>query len=114
MTTPDTAGPPTVEPPYDEYETKQEWHDKVVSWQWKPLGRKTKRKAGECPRCGHPMTIDARAGVIATFLPRRSTRTARPVMARCHCSANHEGHPESVRNDWGCGFRTKVPPPEEP
>jgi len=95
-----------VEPAYSQYDNQAGWHDTVESWSWKPLDDQTSRKCGPCPRCGHTMTVDAGAGTVANLLP---SRRKRKILARCHCSANHEGHPDRPNRDWGCGFQVMIP-----
>jgi hypothetical protein len=96
------------EKPYNPAESEPTWRTAVEAWQWTALDEYTSRKVGECPRCGHTMTVDARGGTMTSALPQTARRR---VLARCNCGADHEGHPERTQNDWGCGFRTSVVAP---
>lgn len=79
------------------------WGDGVASWPWQPwlehdvqLGW---RKAGDCPYCGHAMTVH-----------QSKQRYGSPVdwkHARCNCGYPHAGRPadEPVQ---GCGQQADI------
>jgi hypothetical protein len=76
----------------------------------------------DCPRCGHPMTVDASA-TTTDALREVSAAVEEPAIAdaleelaatidsedelvgaRCNCRFEHDGHPPKPEDrTWGCG-----------
>ncbi len=90
-----------AELPYDT-ETPAEWVKQVDSWAWvadrNDAGRaRAWSKRGDCPRCGHVMTV--RIGIT------RGVNPERPVDAWCNCAVIHQEGLE------GCGQAAEVERP---
>ena len=79
-------------------------------------------KVVDCPRCGHPMTVDRTIVITDVFIETvdsledpvtksmlrevlaRVEGDAGSTDARCNCSFDHPGHPEDPAGyTWGCG-----------
>jgi hypothetical protein len=79
------------------------WQQAVESWPWHPWVRHGADlgwyKFGECPRCGHTMSV---------YQERvRTTALETTVSARCNCThPNHAGRPDQTT---GCGVGSVSP-----
>ncbi len=76
----------------------------------------------DCPRCGHPMSVDASSTTTDALrdvsgaveesevadaideLVQRIESTDELISAYCNCKIEHEGHPAKPEDrHWGCG-----------
>ncbi len=90
------------------------WEQEVASWKWTRVNLIEWRKQGNCPRCGHPISISAgvaiksfglRSGDVAAKL--RSMGMPESIDVRCNCSV---AHPPKVAAS-GCGQVGRIPFP---
>jgi hypothetical protein len=79
------------------------WVDAVSAWKWRDWQEDGvhvgQRKWGPCPRCGHTMSVYAKA--VETILPITT------VPARCNCGASHPKRSSTA--DGGCGVGSGTP-----
>ena len=85
------------------------WMEVVNAWDWRQRSPGEWSKSGDCPRCGHEMSVLVRGSVIlgGEAIERE---TMEPVLAICNCGDSHSGRPTGF--DRGCGQRALIDPPD--
>lgn len=103
------------------------WRDAVNGWPWQSLGDGDWEKSGNCPRCGHGISVaqqgsyttvaiseDALLGImVATERGALRTRSdeKEQFFARCDCGEQHPGRPTGIST--GCGQWAEIDPPPD-
>jgi|tagenome__1003787_1003787.scaffolds.fasta_scaffold20944239_4 hypothetical protein len=68
--------------------------------------------SGECPFCGHDITVRATSGAAVTLA--QMCESSGKFMAFCNCLVDHPGHPEKPERIWGCGRHGLIDLPPKP
>ncbi len=85
--------------PYDSGNCAQ-WLTNVAAWRWQSPDERTRRLAGDCPRCGHPMAAQIEVTTTVWRAGEESPELPKEVFVACNCLMPHEGRPNGER---GCG-----------
>jgi hypothetical protein len=87
---------PDLSVPWDE-DLPPDWVNTVAGWSWRDWTEEDTKlgwlKWGPCPRCGHTIAVYQHA--------LRTMSATRGVAARCNCTSDHVGRPDTFRD--GCG-----------
>lgn len=91
---------------YDNYDERDwaKWQEIVEGWEWSRYNSDNKAvKSGPCPRCSHPIRIEAKLTVFGYFRP--SINEKRKIHVKCKCQVKHGEESE------GCGFNCYITSP---